>query len=198
MKVQYQHMDLFIPPTMRYKILVQVGKYFWQNGASQFRYQGISSMQIIIGRKVKFFTHISNASPLLVLALSTRQMSLVFKIRCWHLSSDIKKLGIDPTWEMICRCKGSCWNFTTFMSPDIHYDIVILFAKVLSSRPQVDILFQPLIFWVTILLVRNYRMGCKCGNTYTGLSPYTTPTYILMNIKKKKARVKMRMIKKTN
>ena len=38
-------------------------------------------------------------------------------------------------------------------------------------------------------------MGCKGGNTYAVLSPYTTPNYILMNMEKNAERVNMRMVK---
>ena len=38
-------------------------------------------------------------------------------------------------------------------------------------------------------------MVSKGGNTYAVLSPYIIPTSILINMKKKKARVKMRMIR---
>ena len=38
-------------------------------------------------------------------------------------------------------------------------------------------------------------MGYKVGNTYTNLSPYATPTYIVMNRNKNSESVKMRVIK---
>ena len=100
-----------------------------------------------------------------------------------------------PTWELQCRGKKVHWDFTTFISPEIYSDIVIFFTKVLHPRPQVDIMFQPLNLWATILLEINPQMGCKGVNTYAVLSPYITPTYIITKRNKKASRVKTRMIK---
>ena len=59
-------------------------------------------------------------------------------------------------------------------------------------------LSQPLIFGATMLLANKNQMGCKYGNNYAVLSPYITPTYILIKRKKKVARLKIRIIKNAN
>ena len=49
-------------------------------------------------------------------------------------------------------------------------------------------IFSTIDFFATMILARNSQMRCKGGNTHAVLSPYMTPTYILMsnNNKKKK------------
>ena len=94
---------------------------------------------------------------------------------------------------MLCRGKEFYWDFTTFVPPEINLNGVILFTKGLSPSPQFDMLFQPLIGLALIILARNSKMGCKVRNNYSILSPYITPTSVLMKRKKKAARVKMSM-----
>ena len=103
-----------------------------------------------------------------------------------------------PTLELLCRDKRIQWDFKKFISPEIHYDSVIISTKGLYPIPQVDMLFQPLIVLETIILARNYQMRCKGGNTSAVLSPYITPTYILTKRKNKSLIVKTRMVKTKN
>ena len=90
------------------------------------------------------------------------------------------------------------WDLTTFISPDLYSDSVILFTKGLPPRTQVDMFSQPLIVLATIHVAKNYQMGCKGGNNYAVLSPYITPTSILMKRKTKAVKANKRMIKNAN
>ena len=87
---------------------------------------------------------------------------------------------MDPIQELLFIGKADYWDLTTFISPEIHYNSVILFTKRLFPSLQVDMLFQSLIFLAKMLLARNSQMGCKGERTYAVLSPYVTSAFILV------------------
>ena len=69
------------------------------------------------------------------------------------------------------------WDFTSFISTEIHSESVILFAKGSPPTPQAYMLFQLSIFLVTMLLPKKPIRGANVENLRRFITIYNPQIY---------------------